>query len=225
MAEYIPPLRFHALTPLYDLAVRWTTSERRFRTAMLDAMAVSRHAVDLLDIGCGTGSHAIMLKQMLPAARIVGMDADERALDLARRKAAAVGVAITFQRGDARLTPFADASFDAVSASLFFHHLEDSSKLAVLRELHRCLKPGGKLVVADWDRPRSLWGRVRFGLVRGLDGFAVTRAHASGGFPALLRAAGYEVAAGPVISAPLGSIAVWSCAPRKSEIGAKGVQA
>lgn len=209
-----PPLRFHALTPLYDSAVRWTTNERAFRKAMLEAMGFDRRPADVLDIGCGTGSYAIMLKQQFPAARIVGMDADRQALGIARRKAAALYLDIDFREGDARQPPFPDASFEAATASLFFHHLDDNEKLTVLRELRRCLKPEGNLIVADWHRPVSLSGRMRFGLVRGLDGFAVTRVHASGGFPALLREAGYEVTASPVIAAPLGSIGVWACTRR-----------
>lgn len=211
MAAYIPPLRFHALTPLYDSAVRWTTNEGAFRKAMLEAMPATRQPRDLLDIGCGTGSFAAMLKRQFPAARVVGVDADKQALDIARRKAAALGLGIDFHRADARRLPFPDASFDAASASLFFHHLEDADKLSVLRQLHRCLKPGGRLVVADWHRPMSLLGKIRFGLVRTLDGFAVTRVHAIGGFPALLAQAGFVVSAGPVIAAPLGSIGVWTC--------------
>lgn len=214
MAEYIPPLRFHALTPMYDSAVRWTTNEAAFRESMLAAMSAGPPPSDILDIGCGTGSFAIMLKRQFPAARVVGMDADEEALGSARRKASPLHFDIELRRGDARQPPFPDASFDAACASLFFHHLADSDKLAVLCELHRCMKPGGRLIVADWHRPRSASGRMRFALVRLLDGFAVTRIHASGEFPALLREAGYEVSAGPVIAAPLGSIGVWACARR-----------
>lgn len=214
MGAYIPPLRFHALTPLYDSAVRWTTNERAFRKSMLEAMRAGKPPANVLDIGCGTGSYAILLKHEFPAARIVGFDADERALHIARLKAADHRVDIEFHRADARQLPLPDGSFDAASASLFFHHLQDGDKLTVMGQLHRCLKPGGRLIVADWHRPPSMSGRMRFALVRGLDGFAVTRVHASGAFPSLLVEAGFDVFAGPVIAAPLGSVAVWTCARR-----------
>ena len=177
-------------------------------------MRAGRPPTHVLDVGCGTGSYAILLKQEFPAARIVGVDADEQALHIARQKAVNLGLDIEFHRADARELPLPDTSFDAASASLFFHHLQDGDKVTVMRQLHRCLKPGGRLIVADWHRPSSISGRMRFAFVRGLDGFAVTRIHASGGFPALLAEAGFEVAGGPVIAAPLGSIAVWTCTRR-----------
>ena len=214
MAGYLPPLRFHALTPFYDSAVRWTTNERAFRKAMLGAISVGRPLANVLDIGCGTGSYAIMLKEAFPTARVVGLDADDQALGIARRKAAGLRLDIEFRRADARQPPFPDASFDAASSSLFFHHLNDADKLEVLRQLHRCLEPGGRLVVADWDRPASTFGRMRFALVRSLDGFAVTRLHAHGGFPALLGKAGFEISGHSAVAAPLGCIGVWTCARR-----------
>ena len=214
MDTYIPPLRFHALTPLYDAAVRWTSSERAFRASMLRAMRECGQPTDVLDLGCGTGTYASMLKQAFPGARVIGADADEQALGIARRRAAGLRLDIEFRRADARRLPFQDAAFDAVSASLFFHHLEDRDKLAVLGEIHRCVKPGGTLVLADWDKASSLLRRMRFALVRILDGFAVTQAHASGAFPSLVAQAGFGVSAYPVIPAPLGTIGVWACVRR-----------
>ena len=217
MSTYIPPLRFHSLTPLYDSAVRLTTNEQSFRTTMLKALREGRPPLKVLDIGCGTGSYALLLKQEYPDARIVGIDADEQALSIARRKAAALKVAIDFRQADARQLPLPEASFDAAYSSLFFHHLNDAEKVAVLRQVHRCLAPGGKLVVADWHRPTTATRTLGFALVRLLDGFAVTRMHSNGSFPLALESAGFQISDQVLVDAPLGSIGVWTCVRHAQE--------
>lgn len=63
--EYVPALGFHWLTPLYDLAVRLTTRERRFKTALIKQAAIAPgHRV--LELACGTGTLAIWIKQRYP---------------------------------------------------------------------------------------------------------------------------------------------------------------
>src|SRR5690349_10487259 len=78
----------------------------------------------------------------------------------ARRKAADAGVALDLRRAMAQELPFADATFDAVVTSLFFHHLRRDDKLAVGAELARVMRPGARLVIADWGRPRDRLMRV-----------------------------------------------------------------
>jgi ubiquinone/menaquinone biosynthesis C-methylase UbiE len=100
----------------------------------------------VLDVACGPG-----FLSMAFAARcgeVVGFDATDAFLDLARAAAAQRGLAnIHFQCGDAEHLPFAEASFEVVSCRAAFHHFPRPAR--VLSEMRRVLAPGGRIVVAD----------------------------------------------------------------------------
>jgi SAM-dependent methyltransferase len=83
---YIPALRFRWLTAVYDPVVALTTRERTFKHRLL-SQAQIEPGMRVLDLGCGTGTLAVWLKQRTPAAEVVGLDADPAVLALARRKA------------------------------------------------------------------------------------------------------------------------------------------
>ena len=96
-----------------------------------------------LDIGCGTGTFAVALKQRHPSVEIVGVDPDERALARAKRKAERARVEVRFQRGFADSLQYPAATFDVVFSSFMFHHLEGNNREKTLREVSRVLKPRG----------------------------------------------------------------------------------
>lgn len=75
-------------------------------------------------------------------------------------------------------------------SSLLFHHLAPETKRAALAEARRVLRPGGRLHVVDWGRPRDPAMAAAFFALRVVDGFENTRDHVSGGFPAMLASAG-----------------------------------
>ena len=207
---YIPPLRFHALTPAYDALIRWTCAESEFREVMVRALADHPFS-RVIDVGCGTGSLLMALHRRFPTAHLTGLDADEGALRLAAGKLSSAGAEADLRPADARHLPFPDDSADAITSSLFFNHLNDETKVTVLREIRRCLSPRGLVVVADWDRASSFVTRTLFNGVRVLDGFAVTRAHALGEFQDVIIGAGLTASPIASIVAPLGQITVWSC--------------
>ena len=212
-ATYIPPLRFHALTPAYDALVRWTCAERAFREAVIAAMD-ERPFSRIVDLGCGTGSLLTALCQRFPASEIIGVDADKAALRVAAGKIQNCSNEVSLRLANARHLPFPDGTVGAFTSSLFFHHLDDDGKAQVLEEVYRCLSPGGVFVIADWDRPTSAAKRAIFNVVRGLDGFEVTRLHANGRFGELIVRAGFVTRIAASVCAPLGQITVWSCEPR-----------
>lgn len=123
-------------------------------------------ALDLLDIGCGTGTFAAMLAACRPNARIVGMDYAESMARTASQKAGQIGAGdlLRFVRGDSEHLPFADASFDFVTCSNSFHHYPDQQ--ACVRQMRRVLRPGGRLLLIDGFRD-NIVGWVTFDVIIG----------------------------------------------------------
>src|SRR5436190_5709647 len=109
--EYLPALRFPFLTRIYDPVVRLATREGTFKRLLIDqARPVPGQRV--LDLGCGTGTLAIQVKQRQPAADVVGLDADPEMLHRGRAKAAEAGVEIQLDEGYSNALLYPDESFD-----------------------------------------------------------------------------------------------------------------
>jgi ubiquinone/menaquinone biosynthesis C-methylase UbiE len=142
------------MVPYYDTIARLLMRERRIKRRVVAATRLAP-AGRLLDIGCGTGTLALLAKRMRPSASIVGLDGDPAILALARRKAAAAGLAVQFDEGMSYDLPYADGSFDAATSTLMLHHLTPSQRERTLRELWRVLCPGGRLVIADLAPPHN----------------------------------------------------------------------
>jgi|OpeIllAssembly_1097287.scaffolds.fasta_scaffold96660_2 ubiquinone/menaquinone biosynthesis C-methylase UbiE len=132
--------------------------ERRFREKTLEYLAL-RPGEQVLDVGCGTGSLTLAISRLLAGTGAVwGIDAAPRMIAIARRKAAAVGLAAQFAPGIAEELDFADATFDVVVNSMFTHHIDSDLKRQAFAEMYRVLRPGGRLVTADVDRPTNVAG-------------------------------------------------------------------
>jgi ubiquinone/menaquinone biosynthesis C-methylase UbiE len=189
--RYVPALRFGFLTRFYDPLVLATLREQRFKRLLVEQAAIGvGHQV--LDLGCGSATLTLMVKQLHPGAGVVGVDADSKILALARSKAIRAGVGVRFEAGSAADLPFPGASFDRVLSSLMFHHLCREEKRAALAEARRVLRPGGELHIADWGRPHGPGMRALFLLVQLLDGFESTGDSVRGILPRLLGEAGLE---------------------------------
>ena len=187
--RYVPAAGIDALTGVYDVGVRLTMREGRWRRLIVDEIAAVDPQV-VLDVGCGTGTLTIAAAEKMPDVRVVGLDGDRKILDLARRKAGSERV--EWLEGLADELPFADGEVDAVMTSLVFHHLPLAIKRAALAEARRVLRPGGLLVVADWGRPQDPVMSVAFVVLQCLDGFANTSDNRRGWVPHLITEAGFE---------------------------------
>lgn len=149
--KYVPALNFDWLTPLYDPVVKWLMPESEFKGRLVRRARIrSGHRV--LDVGCGTATLTILVKQAHPGAEVFGLDGDARILGIARAKAAKAGIALTLDEGMAFRLPYADASFDRVLTSMMLHHLTEDNKRLTLAEAFRVLRPGGGLHVADFRK-------------------------------------------------------------------------
>jgi ubiquinone/menaquinone biosynthesis C-methylase UbiE len=162
--RYIPAAGRDWLLPLYDPVLRFVLREGALKGRLLEQAAI-RPGQRVLDLGCGTGTLAVMIKRACPEARVVGLDGDPKALAIARRKAARAGVEIAFDQGFADALPYLEASFDRVLSSLVFHHLGRETKRRSLAEILRVLAPGGSFHLLDFGRPVAWWERALCPLV------------------------------------------------------------
>ncbi len=209
-AGFIPALRFHALTRLYDPVVRLTTRELTIKRRLVAGLGQGVQSV--LDLGSGTGTLLSLVRSAYPGAKLVGLDADPRIIALARAKVASD---VELVHGDATNPPFDPGSFDRVVSSLVLHHLTREQKLRALSAASALLKYDGELHIADWSFPHDVVMRGMFLVVQLLDGFETTRDNVRGDLPDLIREAGF----GDVVETyrqrtPFGSMAIYRARSR-----------
>jgi ubiquinone/menaquinone biosynthesis C-methylase UbiE len=202
--SYTPPLG-SGDTADYDAAIRRWTRERRWRSAMLRLLAPSLGET-IVDIGCGTGSFALLVKAQQGEAQVIGLDPDAQALAIAAGKADRAGLAIDFRQGFA--DGLAPGSADAIVSSLVLHQVPLAEKGKLLVAMHRALRPGGRLLIADYLRQKGMMRLLFRATVQKLDGIADTQPNADGAIPGFIREAGFT-----------GLEAPWSIATLTGRIG------
>ncbi|HYN80155.1 MAG TPA: methyltransferase domain-containing protein [Gemmatimonadaceae bacterium] len=145
----------HSQARYYDLLAWLLTLGREpgFRARLAD-LARLEPGETVLDVGCGTGTLAIVAKRRVGAAGTVrGIDASPEMIDQARRKAMKAGIDVVFQTGIVEALPFPDAQFDVVLSTLMLHHLPGPVRQQCAREMRRVLKPGGRVLAVDFATP------------------------------------------------------------------------
>jgi ubiquinone/menaquinone biosynthesis C-methylase UbiE len=110
-----------------------------------------RPADVVVDVGCGPGFYTLPAARLVaPGGRVYAVDLEPRMLDLVRERAAAAGVLnVEIVRSTGPAIPLDDAVADLVIAALLLHDLADRAPMA--RELRRVARPGGRVVVAEWQ--------------------------------------------------------------------------
>ncbi|HJR59943.1 MAG TPA: methyltransferase domain-containing protein [Vicinamibacterales bacterium] len=150
---YLPAAGHDWFLPIYDPLTKLLGVDTARRALLEQAGLQPGHRV--LDVGCGTGSLAVLIKRLHPAVEVIALDPDPRALARAERKARRAAVSVRLHQGFADALGYPDATFDRVFSSMMFHHLEDGEKEGALREVRRVLRPGGRLELMDFLRPGS----------------------------------------------------------------------
>jgi ubiquinone/menaquinone biosynthesis C-methylase UbiE len=118
----------------------------RFAQGLLDALPQGDR-LQVLDVGCGTGQISFrMLERLGSSSRVIAVDHDAGLIALARQRGFDdIGRRLFFKTESADDLSFGEGVFDAVVAHLLYRDLDDRS--AALREMHRVLVPGGRLLL------------------------------------------------------------------------------
>ena len=199
--NYVPALGFHWLTPYYDFVVDAVTQTGTFRNALIQ-QAQFAAGQQILDLACGTGTLAILIKQRFPAVDVTAVDCDGT---------------IQFGHAFAEELPYPDASFDRIVTSLFFHHLTRENKISTVSEIYRVLKPQGELHVADWGQASNLLMRTLFIPVQLVDGLKNTQDNVSGKLVGLFKQAGFaKVVQQQSFNTVFGTMALYSAVKKSN---------
>lgn len=133
------------------------------RLVELSGAVPGRH---VLDVGCGTGYLTRMLARAVsPGGSALGVDPSAGMIRYAREHTREDGC--TFTEGLAEKLDAPDASFDVVVTSLAVHHFPEDKREQALREMFRVLRPGGRVLVADFRPPSNRVARHLVGAVTG----------------------------------------------------------
>jgi demethylmenaquinone methyltransferase / 2-methoxy-6-polyprenyl-1,4-benzoquinol methylase len=168
-ADYVRSL-FARIVPRYDLFNSLSTfgQDRRWRRMVVDLAAVPPRG-QALDVATGTGAVAFAMAARTPLARVEGLDFCApmilAASEYARTRtgfAKGQDALPTFEIGDALSLPYGDHTFDAVTISFGIRNVSDIP--CALREMHRVLRPGGRLVCLELTHVHSALIRAPFDL-------------------------------------------------------------
>jgi arsenite methyltransferase len=133
----------------------YQTGDLQRRRRLVRAALGARAGARILDVGCGPGFYAAeLLDEVGPEGSIVGVDRSPQMLAVAARRCQGRGN-VEFHEGDATSLPVEDAGFDAALSVQVLEYVADVD--AALAELHRVLRPGGRVVVWDVDWATVSW--------------------------------------------------------------------
>ncbi len=152
---------FSSVAPRYDLANHWLSGGIDFYWRnRLVKLAQKNKPTDILDLATGSGDVLFALRKELgDKVNLTGLDFCEPMLEQARAKRTVRGLGDAtnqFLHGDCLNLPFEDQSFDLITIAFGLRNLADRAK--GLAEMHRVLRPGGRLIILEFSQP-FLWFR------------------------------------------------------------------
>ena len=138
--------------PAFYELILWVITrgkEKAFRGFVADVAGLqSGEAV--LDVGCGTGTQALVAKKYVgETGHVSGIEPSLEMVTYARRKATRQHLAVDIQPGVIERLDYPDHSFDVLLCIIVMHHMPDETKLQGIHEMARVLKPRGRLLVVD----------------------------------------------------------------------------
>jgi ubiquinone/menaquinone biosynthesis C-methylase UbiE len=137
---------------LYDLGLRlWWRRGDKWRRDLLDRLDL-RPGQRVLDVGSGTGHLALALAdRVAPGGSVEAVEPAQEMVDRAVRNNRRRPRLVSFTVARAQQLPFPDQSFDAVTCTLALHHVARDDRAAAVAEMHRVLRPGGRVLIAEFD--------------------------------------------------------------------------
>ena len=207
--DFVPALGWRALTPFYDAVIRTLTRESVWRAELVNQIG-PKPRERVLDVGCGTGTLAVLLKQAQPSAQIIGLDPDPEVLDRAAAKARKAGVEIEWRQGFARDAASLGMRFDKAVSSFVFHQVPLAEKETGISAMAASVRAGGEVFIADFARQRSRLMQRLFGIVGRVDGLANTKPNAEGALERIIGSIDADAAVPKrVVRTPLGEISLF----------------
>lgn len=147
---------FNSIAGRYDFMNRFLSGgiDIRWRKKAINLLKPLQPK-NMLDVATGTGDVAILTYKLLNPEKITGIDISEGMLEIGREKIQKQGLSaiIDLQKGDSETINFPDNSFDAITVAFGVRNFQNLEK--GLSEMYRVLKPGGKLVVLEFSKPKE----------------------------------------------------------------------
>lgn len=189
--NYKLALKWSWMNKYYDFLIGFFIKEKIFKNLLVNQFK-NKHPNNILDIGCGTATLAILIKKKYPNAQVIGLDGDSNILSIANKKIRVQNLNIQTINALSAYTPFNSNLFDIVTCTLMLHHLTDDEKIKTLSEAYRILKPNGEINIADFGKAANIIMRFMYFIVQILDGFKNTQSNVQGKIPDFMKQAGFK---------------------------------
>lgn len=156
---------FDNIAPSYDFLNHFLSARQDIRWRKKAIRTVRAKPGDkIIDVATGTGDMAINLARTYSETQIHGVDIAPRMLEFARKKTAGKGLQdrIVYSEADSENLPMPDNSFNHATVAFGVRNFENLEQ--GIREIHRVLKPGGRIVVLEFTKPRIFPFKQLYGL-------------------------------------------------------------
>ena len=159
-------MRYNIIAKIYDLgmSIYFNKEEANPRNAV--AKLVNDGDKSLLEVCAGTCENSILIAKSNKDVKITAIDRSVKMLNVARHNIMNNNISnIDLKVMDAINLKLEDKSFDVAVISLVLHELEEITQQKILLEIHRVLKENGKLIVVEWDRPKTIGRKIKFSFI------------------------------------------------------------